>query len=124
MERVRYSDEELEEFKKIILDKLRIAEYDLKSIEESLSNDKNNGTNDTGPSFKFMEEGANTSSKESNAILASRQEKFIRDLKNALLRIENKTYGICKITGKLINPERLKVVPHTTSSIKAKNTLN
>ncbi len=120
MENLRYSDKELEKFKKIILEKLAIAEYDLKFIGENLSNDKNNGTNDTSPSFKFMEEGANTSSKESNAILASRQEKFIRDLKNALIRIENKTYGICKVTGKLINPERLKIVPHTTSSIDAK----
>ena len=84
-------------------------------------NDLNNGTDDTSPTFKAFEEGSETMSKEANSQLASRQEKFIRDLKNALIRIENKTYGICKVTGKLISKERLKIVPHATMSIEAKN---
>lgn len=84
-------------------------------------NDLNNGTDDTSPTFKAFEEGSETMSKEANAQLAIRQEKFIRDLKNALIRIENKTYGICKVTGKLIDKERLKLVPHATMSIEAKN---
>lgn len=120
-ERLRYSDAELEEFKTLILDKIEKAEKDLLVLKEAFVNDLNNGTDDTSPTFKAFEEGAETMSKEQNAILATRQEKFIRDLKNALIRIENKTYGICRITGKLIDKERLKAVPHATLSIEAKN---
>ncbi len=90
-------------------------------INESFINDQNNGTDDTSPTFKAFEEGAETLSKEQNAILAGRQEKFIRDLKHALIRIENKTYGVCRVTGKLISKERLMAVPHATLSIEAKN---
>lgn len=120
-ERVRYSDKELEEFKILIQDKLdqAIRDYDL--LKEAYVNGSSNGTDDTSPTFKAFEEGSETMSKEQNAQLASRQEKFIRDLKNALIRIENKTYGVCRVTGKLINPERLKLVPHATLSIEAKN---
>lgn len=120
-EKTRYSDEELEEFRQLILSKITKAEKDLKVIKESFINDKNNGTDDTSPTFKAFEEGSETMSKEQNAQLAGRQEKFIQNLKNALMRIENKTYGICRVTGKLINPERLKLVPHATLSIEAKN---
>ena len=90
-------------------------------IESSFKNDSNNGTEDTSPTFKAFEEGSETMSKEANVQLAIRQEKFIRDLKNALLRIENKTYGVCRVTGYLIQKERLKLVPHATLSIAAKN---
>uniref|UniRef100_UPI0039A495E5 TraR/DksA family transcriptional regulator n=1 Tax=Ornithobacterium rhinotracheale TaxID=28251 RepID=UPI0039A495E5 len=116
----RYSDAELEEFKALILEKIAKAEKDLKVIKESFINDQNNGTDDTSPTFKAFEEGSETMSKEQNAQLASRQEKFIKNLKNALVRIENKTYGICRETGKLISKERLKLVPHATLSIEAK----
>jgi RNA polymerase-binding transcription factor DksA len=118
--KVRYSDAELEEFKGIILGKIENAERDLELLKEQFANDKNNGTDDTAPTFKSFEEGSATMSKEANAQLAARQEKFIRDLKNALLRIENKTYGICRVTGKLIESERLKLVPHATLSMEAK----
>ncbi|MDV3491214.1 molecular chaperone DnaK [Elizabethkingia anophelis] len=120
-ERVRYSDADLEEFRKIIEEKIEKAEKDLSLIRESFINDQNNGTDDTSPTFKAFEEGAKTLSKEQNALLASRQEKFIRDLKNALIRIKNKTYGVCRVTGNLISKERLKAVPHATLSIEAKN---
>ena len=120
-ERVRYSDAELQEFKKIIQDNIAKAEKDLALINESFINDQNNGTDDTSPTFKAFEEGAETLSKEQNSILAGRQEKFIRDLKHALIRIENKTYGVCRVTGKLIPKERLMAVPHATLSIEAKN---
>lgn len=120
-EKQRYSDAELQEFKKIILEKIAKAEKDLVLINESFLNDQNNGTDDTSPTFKAFEEGAETLSKEQNAILAGRQEKFLRDLKHALIRIENKTYGICRVTGKLIPKERLMAVPHATLSIEAKN---
>ena len=120
-ERTRYSDAELQEFKAIIQQKIEKAEKDLVLLRESFINDQNNGTDDTSPKFKAFEEGAETLSKEQNAILAGRQEKFIRDLKHALIRIENKTYGICRVTGKLIDKERLKAVPHATLSIEAKN---
>ena len=120
-ERTRYSDAELQEFKAIIQQKIEKAEKDLVLLRESFINDQNNGTDDTSPTFKAFEEGAETLSKEQNAILAGRQEKFIRDLKHALIRIENKTYGICRVTGKLIDKERLKAVPHATLSIEAKN---
>ena len=120
-ERTRYSDADLQEFKAIIQQKIEKAEKDLVLLRESFINDQNNGTDDTSPTFKAFEEGAQTLSKEQNAILAGRQEKFIRDLKHALIRIENKTYGICRVTGKLIDKERLKAVPHATLSIEAKN---
>lgn len=119
--KLRYSDTDLEEFKILIQEKIKKAEKDLEVLRENFMNDGNNGTDDTSPSFKAFEEGSETMSKEQNAILAGRQEKFIRDLKNALIRIENKTYGICRVTGKLINKERLKLVPHATLSIEAKN---
>ena len=117
----RYSDEHLAEFKVLILEKMAQSQKDLEMLKSSYINDKNNGTEDTSPTFKSFEEGSETMSKEANAQLAIRQEKFLRDLKNALNRIENKTYGICRVTGKLINPERLKLVPHATLSIEAKN---
>lgn len=120
-EKLRYSDAELKEFKKIIQAKIEKAENDLAAINESFINNQNNGTDDTSPTFKAFEESAETLSKEQNAILAGRQEKFLRDLRNALIRIENKTYGVCRVTGKLIPKERLMAVPHATLSIEAKN---
>lgn len=119
--KIRYSDKDLAEFKAIIEEKIRQAKIDLQLIESTFKNDSNNGTDDTSPTFKAFEEGSETMSKEANVQLAIRQEKFIRDLKNALLRIENKTYGICRVTGNLIQKERLKLVPHATLSIEAKN---
>lgn len=117
----RYSDSDLEEFKELIIKKIDYAEEDLALLKSSFKNDSNNGTDDTSPTFKAFEEGSETMSKEANVALAIRQEKFIRDLKNALIRIQNKTYGICRVTGKLIAKERLKLVPHATLSIEAKN---
>lgn len=117
----RYSDAELEEFKALILEKIAKAERDLEIIRGTYLNHAGNGTEDTSPTFKPFEEGSETMSKEANAQLAARQEKFIRDLRNALVRIENKTYGICRETGKLIPKERLRLVPHATLSIEAKN---
>lgn len=119
--KIKYSDKQLEEFRKIIQDKIDQAQKDLELLKGSYMNDHNNGTEDTSPTFKAFEEGSATMSKERNMQLAIRQEKFIRDLKNAIIRIENKTYGVCRVTGKLINPERLKLVPHATLSIEAKN---
>lgn len=119
--KVRYSDKELEEFKVLITQKIEKAKKDLELLKSAYMNDGNNGTEDTSPTFKAFEEGSQTMSKEANTQLALRQEKFIRDLKNALTRIENKTYGVCRVTGKLINKERLKLVPHATLSIEAKN---
>jgi len=120
-EQIRFSDADLAEFKELIQKKLEKAKNDLDLIKSAYLNDLNNGTDDTSPTFKAFEEGSETMSKEANSQLAIRQEKFIRDLKNALVRIENKTYGVCKVTGKLINKERLKLVPHATMSIEAKN---
>ncbi|MAP54228.1 MULTISPECIES: TraR/DksA C4-type zinc finger protein [Altibacter] len=117
----RYSDAELAEFKKLIQEKIEKAKEQLELIKSSYKNDSNNGTDDTSPTFKAFDEGSEVMSKEANSQLAIRQEKFIRDLKNALVRIENKTYGICRVTGKLINPDRLRLVPHATLSIEAKN---
>jgi len=116
----KYSDVELAEFKEIIQKKIEKAEQDLDLLREQFANDKNNGTDDTSPQFKSFEEGSSVMSKERNSQLATRQEKFIRDLKNALIRIENKTYGICRVTGKLIDAERLKLVPYATLSMEAK----
>lgn len=118
--KVRYSDKDLAEFKAIIEEKISQAKTDLELIESTFKNDSNNGTDDTSPTFKAFEEGSETMSKEANVQLAIRQEKFIRDLTNALLRIENKTYGVCRVTGNLIQKERLKLVPHATLSIEAK----
>jgi RNA polymerase-binding transcription factor DksA len=117
----RYSDADLAEFKELILKKIGKAQADLDLIKSAYMNDLNNGTDDTSPTFKAFEEGSETMSKEANSQLAIRQEKFIRDLKNALFRVENKTYGTCKVTGKLISKERLLIVPHATMSIEAKN---
>ncbi|MBD0831057.1 TraR/DksA family transcriptional regulator [Aestuariibaculum sediminum] len=118
---VRYSDKDLAEFKELIQEKIVKAQHDLELIKSAYMNDHTNGTEDTSPTFKAFDEGSEVMSKESNSALAIRQEKFIRDLKNALIRIENKTYGVCRVTGKLINKERLKLVPHATLSIEAKN---
>jgi RNA polymerase-binding transcription factor DksA len=119
--KIRYSDNDLLEFKGIITDKIKKAKEDLEYLNAAYRNNSDNGTDDTSPRFKGYDEGSETMTKESNAILAIRQEKLIRDLKYALIRIENKTYGICRVTGKLINKERLKLVPHATLSIEAKN---
>ncbi len=119
--RERYTDKELEEFKAIIEEKLSNAEKQLELYESAYKNGSFNGTDDTAPTFKSYDEGSKTMSKEANTHLALRQERFIRDLKNALIRIENKSYGICRKTGKLINKERLRLVPHATLSIEAKN---
>ena len=117
----RYSDKELENFKNLIEEKIKKAEKDLELIKSAYTNDATNGTDDTSPTFKGFEEGSSTLSKEDNALLAARQEKFLHNLHNALKRIENKTYGICRSTGKLIQKERLMLVPHATLSIEAKN---
>jgi len=118
---IRYSDKDLKEFKLLIKEKIKKAQHDLELIKSAYMNDHNNGTEDTSPTFKAFDEGSSVMSKESNSALAIRQEKFIRDLKNALIRIENKSYGICRVTGKLINKKRLELVPHATLSIEAKN---
>ena len=120
VKKTRYSDEELEEFKEIILQKIEKAREDLKLLTEAYTNTGNNGTNDTSPTFKVLEEGQQVLSKEENRQLAACQERFIRNLEAALVRIENKTYGICRVTGKLISKERLRAVPHATLSIDAK----
>jgi DnaK suppressor protein len=117
-ERTRYNDQELQEFKELILQKLESAKSELKDLTESGNNV--NGTDDTGSVYKTMEDGSSTLLKESNSQMAGRQRKFIDNLEMALLRIENKTYGICKVTGKLIPKERLMAVPHTTQSMEAK----
>jgi len=119
-EKTRYTDEDLKEFKEIILQKLEKARKDLELLTEAYTSINENDTNDTSRSFKVMEEGSQVLSKEENSRLAARQVKFIRDLENALIRIENKTYGICRQTGKLISKERLRSVPHATLSIEAK----
>lgn len=116
----RYTDEELEEFKQIILDKLDKARRDLKMLTEAFANSNEHDISDTSPTFKVLEEGYQVNSKEENSKLAARQDKFITALENALIRIENKTYGICRVTGKLISKERLRIVPHATLSIEAK----
>jgi DnaK suppressor protein len=117
----RFSDQELAEFKTLIEEKIEKANKDLILLKSTYMNDGNNGTDDTSPTFKAFEEGSQTMSKEANTQLAIRQEKFIRDLKNALIRIQNKTYGVCRVTSKLIRKERLVLVPHATLSIEAKN---
>ena len=116
-----YANKDLQEFKKIILEKIQRAKEDLSLLKSAYANDADNGTEDTSPTFKAFEEGSTTLSKEENMKLAMRQEKFITNLKNALIRIENKSYGVCRVTGQLISKERLKLVPHATLSIEAKN---
>jgi len=118
--KTRYSDEELLEFKDIINAKLEKARHDLEMLTEASINNNDHGTNDTSPTFKVLEEGNSVLTKEENSKMAARQEKFIRNLENALIRIENKSYGICRSTGKLISKERLRSVPHATLSIDAK----
>ena len=118
-EKTRYSDAELEEFRAIILEKLELAKRDYDNLKDSLMN-KDNDDQDTAPTYKVLEEGANTLAKEETMRLAQRQMKFINDLQAALVRIENKTYGICRVTGNLIPAERLRAVPHATMSIEAK----
>ena len=119
-EKTTYSAQELNNFRKIILEKIKNAQEDLDILRAATSNNSDNGTEDTSPTFKAFEEGSATLSKEENIKLAERQAKFIRNLNNALIRIENKTYGICRVTGKLISKERLSLVPHATLSIEAK----
>ena len=119
-EKTRYSDAELQEFKEIILEKLRVAKEELSSLTKSLNSSNGNGTDDTAGTFKTLEDGSATLEKEQTNQLAARQKKFIDNLEAALVRIENKTYGICRETGKLIQKERLRAVPHTTLSMEAK----
>ncbi len=118
--RTRYSDNELKEFKELILKKLGEAQKDYELLKSTLSHKDDHGTDDTSPTFKLLEDGSDVLSKEETAHLASRQEKFIQNLQNALIRIENKMYGICRATGKLISKERLRSVPHATLAIEAK----
>jgi len=119
-DKTRYSDDELSEFKELIMKKLEEARKDYDLLKQTLANTDNNGTDDTSPSFKMIEDGSETLSREETAQLAARQEKFIKHLEDALLRIRNKTYGICRVTGRLISKERLRLVPHATLSIEAK----
>ena len=120
MAETKYSKSDLEEFKALIEKKLELAREDLAQLRSSMSHKDDNSTEDTSPTFKMMEDGSETMSREETAALASRQEKFIVNLENALLRIKNKTYGICRVTGKLIPKERLRLVPHATLSMEAK----
>lgn len=120
-EKTRYSDEELAEFKDLILERLAQARKDLALLQENVANSE---SDDTAPTFKILEEGAAVLSKEENSALAVRQIKYIKNLENALIRIENKTYGICRVTGKLIPKERLRAVPHATLSVEAKMNQN
>lgn len=123
-EKTRYSDTELAEFRELIQEKLKEAHIDYTLLVGSLSHNDDHGTDDTGRTFNMMEDGSETLSREEVAQLAARQEKFIQSLQAALVRIENKTYGICRVTGKLIQKERLRLVPHATMSIDAKNAQN
>ena len=119
-EKTRYSDEELEEFRVIINEKLEVARQEYENYRAAVTNADGNDTVDTSPTYKVLEEGASTLSKEEAGRLAQRQMKFIQNLQAALIRIENKTYGVCRETGKLIPKERLRAVPHATLSIEAK----
>jgi RNA polymerase-binding transcription factor DksA len=121
MAETRYTDSDLKEFQGLIVEKLKTARENYDELQRALSHQDDNTTDDTSPTFKMMEDGSETMSREETAQLASRQEKFIRNLENASLRIKNKTYGICRVTGKLIPKERLRLVPHATMSIEAKN---
>lgn len=120
-EKTRYSDEELEEFREIINEKLRLARRDFNSMMEQLRNTDGNDIEDTSPTYKALEEGSASQSKEEIAQMANRQQKFIQGLEAALVRVENKTYGIDRMTGELIPKERLRVVPHATLSVASKN---
>ena len=119
-EKTRYSDEELEEFRILINEKLEVARQEYDALRAAVMNTDGNDTVDTSPTFKVLEEGANTLSKEDAGRMAQRQLKFIQNLQAALVRIENGTYGVCRETGKLIPKERLRAVPHATLSIEAK----
>ncbi len=119
-EKTRYSDEELAEFKALILDKIALAKRDYEQMMDILRNKDGNDVGDTSPTYKILEEGSATQSKEEITTMAARQQRFIQGLQAALVRIENKTYGICRVTGKLIPKERLRAVPHATLSIEAK----
>ena len=121
MAETRYSDTDLQEFQSLIEEKLVVAQENYEELQRALSHADDNTTDDTSPTFKMMEDGSETMSREETAQLAARQQKFIMNLQNALLRIKNKTYGICRVTGKLIPKERLRLVPHATMSIEAKN---
>ncbi len=121
---VRYSDEDLQEFKTLILEKLEVARKEYAALKASINLSASNGTEDTSPTFKVLEEGASSLNKEEIGQLAQRQMKFIQNLEAALGRIENKTYGICRVTGKLIPKERLRLVPHATMSVEGKNMQN
>ncbi|MCH1576196.1 MAG: TraR/DksA C4-type zinc finger protein [Flavobacteriales bacterium] len=121
MAETRFSDADLQEFADLINEKLEQARSDYDQLQRSLSYEDDNRTEDTAPTFKMMEDGSETMSREETAQLAARQQKFIMNLENALLRIKNKTYGVCRVTGKLIAKERLRLVPHATMSIEAKN---
>ena len=123
-EKVRYSDEELQEFKTLILEKLEQARSEYDMLKGMVNHSTSNDTEDTAPTFKVLEEGASSLSKEELGQLATRQYKFIQNLEAALIRIENKTYGICRVTGKLIPKERLRLVPHATTSVEGKAMLN
>ena len=120
-EKVRYSDAELQEFKELILQKLETAKQDYEELRAAITHSSSNDVEDTSPTFKVLEEGASSLSKEESGQLAQRQYKFIQNLEAALIRIENKTYGVCRETGKLIPKERLRAVPHATLSVDAKN---
>lgn len=120
-DKTRYSDAELEDFKELINKKLEEAQVDYNLLKGSLSHNDDHGTDDTGRTFNMMEDGSETLSREEVAQLAARQEKFIQSLRAALVRIQNKTYGICRVSGQLIPKERLRLVPHATMSIDAKN---
>ena len=119
-EKKRYTDEELQEFKELILKKLELAKNDYQQMMDTLSNKAGNDVDDTMPTYKVLEEGSLNQTKEELTTMAARQQKFIQSLQAALVRIENKTYGICRVTGKLIPKERLRAVPHATLSIEAK----
>jgi RNA polymerase-binding transcription factor DksA len=119
-EKTRYNDDELLEFKQIILKKLDESRTELGNLQDTLNSASTHGTDDTAGTFKVMEDGSETQAKEEAGQLAARQNKFIEQLENALVRIENKTYGVCRVTGKLIPKERLRAVPHTTQSMEAK----
>ncbi|RPG83042.1 MAG: TraR/DksA family transcriptional regulator [Crocinitomicaceae bacterium TMED209] len=121
MAETRYSDNDLQEFQTLIEEKLAVARENYDELQRALSHSDDNTTDDTAPTFKMMEDGSETMSREETAQLAARQQKFIVNLENALLRIKNKTYGICRVTGKLIPKARLRLVPHATMSIEAKN---
>lgn len=119
-EKTRYSDEELVEFRDLILEKIRLAQRDYQQLMDVLTNKEGNGVDDTMPTYKILEEGSMTQTREELTNMAARQQKFIQGLQAALVRIENKTYGVCRVTGKLIPKERLRAVPHATMSIEAK----